>query len=137
MESQSTEYMLLHIYDFKNIIYSCALKTRTTSNFKIKNFWRFFHIEPSLSIDLGLKNYIFTNLRWFYTFWQNFIFLAIRLPFGKSALNLIPFLFLRLSWPANWTIWSNSRAISNAWRRSSTILTLTRRCLTFWCLKIL
>ncbi len=53
------------------------VKYNLFSKLKFVIFWRFFDLDPELS------KYIFTNLAWVNTYWQNFNCLALRLPVQK------------------------------------------------------
>ena len=60
-----------------------VLKYQDSSKLKIVIFWRFFDLDPTWTVDPELSKYIFTNLAWVHTYWQNFSSLALRLPVQK------------------------------------------------------
>ncbi len=83
MGSQWIEHMLVHILVTERQIDFHVMKYQDSSKFKFVIFWRYFDLDPTWTVDLKLSKYIFTNLAWVHTYWQNFSSLALRLPVQK------------------------------------------------------
>ena len=77
------EHMFVYILETERQIDFHVLKYQDSSKFKFGIFWRFFDLDPTWTVDPELSKYIFTNLAWVHTYWQNFSSLALRLPVQK------------------------------------------------------